>query len=127
MGFVDGFVDGQSRIGLFFKNTTMQKKGALEISEKFSVALELSGRELVELMVIVWEHCLGTAGRRAAGGGPRSSQPSSGQPARKGSRARQTQAPLFRAHGVPEQNQGRPRLAHQERRLCPTSVQRQTD
>ena len=89
MGFVDGFVDGQSRIGLFFKNKTMQKKGALEISEKFSVALELSGRELVELMVIVWEHCLGTAGRGAAGGGPRSSQPSSGQPARKGSRARQ--------------------------------------
>ena len=33
----------------------------------------------------------------------------------------------FRAPGVPEQNQRRRRLAHQERRLCPTSVQRQTD
>ena len=33
----------------------------------------------------------------------------------------------FRAPGVPEQNQRRRRLAHQERRLCPTSVQRRTD
>ena len=33
----------------------------------------------------------------------------------------------FRAPGVPEQNQRRRRLAHQERRLRPTSVQRQTD